>query len=93
MDRLSIIYSYCSNSSVDLISAAVVNHNCYLQRLVCTVHRLSSTADKNVFLYKQLRYYFNVCVVHFNNVSALDDCPSIKIGRLYIVHVNVYFHF
>ena len=94
MDRLSIIYSYCSNSSVDLISAAVgrlviniphCRQSQFLQPDViyngqcaqCTYfHQLQP--DRNVFLFKQLGYYFDACVVHFIMfivpVVRLHDC-------------------
>ena len=79
MDRLSIftpvaqtqvlILSQPRSVGWSLIYSIAVNHNYCIGMLSTTasgtVHRLSSTADKNVFLYKQLRYYFDVCVVHF----------------------------
>ena len=91
MDRLSIIYS---NSSVDLISAAVgrlvinipqCRQSQFLHTDVtyngrcaqCTdFHQLQP--DRNVFLYKQLGYYFDACVAHFIMfivpVVRFDDC-------------------
>ena len=47
--------------------------------VICTVHRLSSTADKNVFLYKQLRYYFDVCVVHFTMFLLWMIVPVLRL--------------
>ena len=90
MDRLSIInlllllklkcWSYLSRGrSAGQIYRIAVNHNSYLQRPVCTVHRISSTADKNVFLYKQLRYYFDVCVVHFNMFLLWMIVPVLRL--------------
>ena len=94
MDRLSIIIPIAQTQVLILSqprsvgwsliytalpSITIPVSTCYLQRPMCTVHRLSSTADKNVFLYKQLTYYFDVCVVHFKMFLLWMIVPVLRL--------------